>query len=52
MITVAETKAFQRKIEQLLSRQEKEDLISYLAEHPNAGTLMKNTGGIRKLRWA
>jgi len=52
MITVAETKAFQRKIEQLLSDQEKEDLIAYLAEYPNAGTLMKNTGGIRKLRWA
>jgi hypothetical protein len=52
MITVAETKAFQRKIEQLLSDQEREDLIVYLAEYPNAGTLMKNTGGIRKLRWA
>lgn len=52
MITVAETKAFQRKIEQLLSDQEKEDLIAYLAEYPNAGTLMKNAGGIRKLRWA
>ena len=52
MITVAETQAFQRKIEQLLSEQEKEDLIAYLAEHPNSGTLMKDTGGIRKLRWA
>jgi len=52
MVTVAETKAFQRKIEQMLSNEEKEGLIGYLAEHPNAGTLMKNTGGIRKLRWA
>jgi len=52
MLTVAETKAFQRKIKQLLSDQEKEDLINYLAEHPNSGALMKNTGGIRKLRWA
>ena len=32
--------------------QKKENLITYLAEFPNAGTLMKNTGGIRKLRWA
>jgi hypothetical protein len=52
MITVAETKAFQRKIEQLLSEREKDDLIYYLSEHPNAGVLLKDTGGIRKLRWA
>lgn len=52
MITVAETKAFQRKIEDLLSDQEKEDLIYYLSEHPNSGALMRGTGGIRKLRWA
>ena len=52
MITVAETKAFQRKIEALLSNQEKEDLIYYLSEHPNAGVLIQGTGGIRKLRWA
>lgn len=52
MITVAETIAFQRKVEGLLSDREKADLIDYLAEHPNAGTLMQGTGGIRKLRWA
>jgi len=52
MITVAETTAFQRKIESLLSDQEREDLIYYLSEHPNAGALIRGTGGIRKLRWA
>ena len=52
MITVAETKAFQRKVEALLSEREKADLIDYLAEHPNAGALITGTGGIRKLRWA
>ena len=52
MIVVAETKAFQRKAERLLSEREKEDLIYYLAEHPNSGALIKDTGGIRKLRWA
>ena len=39
MITVAETIAFQRKVEGLLSDREKADLIDYLAEHPNSGTL-------------
>ena len=52
MITVAETRAFQRKIGGLLTDREKEDLIYYLAEHPNSGALIQGTGGLRKLRWA
>lgn len=52
MITVAETRAFQRKVAGLLSEREKADLIDYLAEHPNAGVLIQGAGGIRKLRWA
>ncbi len=51
MITVAKTESFQRKIEELLSEQAKEDLIAYLSEHPSAGNLIQGTGGIRKLRW-
>ena len=52
MITVAETEPFQKKIQKLLSMEEKENLISYLSEHPKAGDLIQGTGGIRKLRWA
>ena len=52
MIAVAETRAFQRKVATLLTEREKTELIDYLAEHPNAGALMRGTGGIRKLRWA
>jgi hypothetical protein len=26
--------------------------VSYLAAHPRAGDLIRETGGIRKLRWA
>ena len=52
MITVAETKAFQRKVATQLSEREKTQLIDYLAEHPNAGALIQGAGGIRKLRWA
>jgi hypothetical protein len=52
MVTVAETGPFQKKIAELLSEEEREELISYLAEHPNSGDLIKGTGGIRKLRWA
>ncbi|CAG0980891.1 Toxin HigB-2 [Anaerolineae bacterium] len=52
MFTVAETAPFQNKIGKLLSDEERSDLISYLAEHPNAGVLIQGTGGIRKLRWS
>ena len=52
MITVAETNAYQRKVARLLSERERDDLIAYLSEHPNAGVIIEGTGGIRKLRWA
>ena len=52
MIAVTETESFQKKIAKLLSIEEKENLISYLSEHPKAGDLIQGTGGIRKLRWA
>ena len=52
MITVAETRPFQRKVSQLLSEIEKAELIAYLSVHPGAGVLIKGAGGIRKLRWA
>lgn len=51
MITVAETEPFQRKATKLLSREEREDLVAYLAEHPGSGVLIEGTGGVRKLRW-
>lgn len=49
MITIAETKTFQKKIAKLLSIEEKDDLISYLSEHPSAGDLIQGTGGIKSL---
>ena len=52
MITVAETEPFQKKIEKLLSDEERVELISYLSEFPSSGALIQGTGGIRKLRWA
>jgi len=51
-VTVAETVSFRRKVGQLLFENEKDELIAYLSMHPNAGVLIKGTGGIRKLRWA
>jgi hypothetical protein len=52
MQTVAEVPSFIRRAEKLLSATERHDLISFLAEHPKAGDLVEDTGGVRKLRWA
>jgi mRNA-degrading endonuclease RelE of RelBE toxin-antitoxin system len=52
VITVAETEPFQRKVSSLLSGSEKSELIAYLSIRPQAGVLIRGTGGIRKLRWA
>ncbi len=52
MLTIAETEPFQKKVIKLLSVDEKNELVSYLSEHPNSGVLIQGTGGIRKLRWA
>ena len=52
MITIAETEPFQKKAKRILSTEEKEDLIDYLAENPASGDIIQGTGGIRKLRWS
>lgn len=44
--------AVSKKANQLLSEEERSDLIAYLSEKPQSGVLIQNTGGIRKLRWA
>ena len=51
MITVAEVPEYIRRVEKLLSSDERRDVIDYLAAHPKAGDLMEGTGGVRKLRW-
>ncbi len=52
MHTVIETKVFLRQVEKLLSPEEKDELLEYLAAHPVAGDIIQGTGGIRKIRWA
>lgn len=48
---IAELPTYNRLAEKLLSVEERQDLINYLAEHPKSGDVMEGTGGVRKLRW-
>ncbi|HBI15622.1 MAG TPA: addiction module toxin RelE [Desulfobulbaceae bacterium] len=50
-ITVAETGEFQHRASDLFSEAEREELVYYLACHPEAGRMIRETGGLRKLRW-
>lgn len=52
MITIAETTEYARRAKKLLSEQERSDLITYLAAHPETGDIMEGTGGVRKVCWA
>lgn len=46
-----EAPAFTRHVDRYLDEDECLALQLYLAEHPEAGTVMPGTGGFRKLRW-
>jgi hypothetical protein len=48
---IAELPTYTRLADKLLTAQERQDLIDYLAEHPKAGDILEGTGGVRKLRW-
>jgi len=52
MITVVETEEFLDDVHGVLSEDEHDALILFVAQQPEAGVLMPGTGGLRKLRWA
>ena len=51
MITIAEVPEYIRQAEKLLTADERQDIVSYLAAHPKSGDLIEGAGGIRKIRW-
>lgn len=51
LMTVAELPEYQRRAGKLLSEDELQDLVSYVAAFPRDGVLIKGTSGVRKLRW-
>src|SRR5208282_1205688 len=47
-ITVAETQSFLRQADDVWSDDEHEAFIDFIARNPEAGDVIKNTGGVRK----
>ncbi len=52
LVAVVELSTFIREVEPILSDEEREELKFFLAAHPEAGVVIPNGGGVRKLRWA
>lgn len=51
MRTVAETPIFIRYAAEVWSEAERQEFISYIASIPEAGAVIRGSGGCRKVRW-
>jgi mRNA-degrading endonuclease RelE of RelBE toxin-antitoxin system len=51
-MTVVETPFFLRKAASLLDEEARSELLVFLGMNPEAGDVIPEAGGVRKLRWA
>jgi hypothetical protein len=51
MLTVVETRTFQRLVADVWSEDERLEFISWIAANPDAGDVIMGSGGLRKVRW-
>jgi hypothetical protein len=52
LITVAETLPFLRQAASLWSEDERNAFVDFIAANPEAGDVIPDSGGIRKVRWS
>jgi mRNA-degrading endonuclease RelE of RelBE toxin-antitoxin system len=50
-MTVVETAEFLKHATRIMSDSEREALVSFKGANPEAGKIMPETGGVRKVRW-
>jgi hypothetical protein len=51
MFTIVETPTFQRLWPALWSEDDRAAFAAWLAKHPDAGDVIAQSGGLRKVRW-
>jgi hypothetical protein len=51
-MTVVETARFSKDVKPMMSDSEREELVAFVAANPEAGEIIPETGGVRKIRWA
>ena len=52
MRTVAETPVFIRYASEAWSEAERQEFITFIAANPQAGSVIRGSGGCRKVRWS
>ena len=52
MLTVIETPIFQSMVASVWSEAEAEEFVSFISENVQAGEVIPQTGGLRKVRWS
>jgi hypothetical protein len=52
MLTVIETSEFLAWYGKVWSDDERDEFIAWIADHPEAGEVIPQTGGLRKVRWS
>ena len=52
MRTVAETPVFVRYTAEVWSEAERQEFINFIAANPEAGDIIRGSGGCRKVRWS
>jgi hypothetical protein len=52
MRTVAETPVFVRYASKVWSDAERQEFINFIAANPEAGDIIRGSGGCRKVRWS
>ena len=52
MFSFVETRLFSRLVQQYMTDQDYGQLQGELAKNPEAGSVVRGSGGVRKLRWA
>ncbi len=50
-MTVVETERFLKDTRSLMPESERLELVAFVAANPEAGDVIRETGGVRKLRW-
>lgn len=51
LLTVVELSTFLRSAAKVWADEERADFVDYMAANPDAGDVIPDTGGLRKVRW-
>ena len=52
MYTVIETPVYSSKVSRILTEGERDAFAAFISENPTVGSVVKGSGGVRKVRWA